>query len=356
MSSLRPSRLLLLKPCCIGDVVFTTPLLAALRRAFPAAHITWAVGAHSAPVIANHPLLDAVLPTGPAANPARTPVGLLRLALQLRRGQFDLAVVPDRSPALALAVWLAGIRTRAGLDSAGRGRLYTIRVSVDPRAIRHEAEIYLDIARALGLDTTDCWANLPVSDEQVAALPHPLRTANGLVVVHVGGGRNPGMIMTEKRPPVGLLAIIAARAAARLKTRIAVLGGPEDRARADEFHAALPGMNLLSLVGVLSFTEIAALSRVTALAIGPDTGVLHLMAAAGAPTLMIFGPSDPRRYGPFVPPGRAAVAWKPYPLPEGGVAAGPPANWSWEKHGVNVQEVWEAAQTLLERTNENTFA
>ncbi|NPV68852.1 MAG: glycosyltransferase family 9 protein [Anaerolineae bacterium] len=351
MPSPQPSRLLLLKPCCIGDVVFTTPLLAALRRAFPAAHITWAVGTHSAPVIENHPLLDAVLPTGPAANPARSPAGLLRLALQLRQGRFDLAVVPDRSPALALAVWLAGIRARAGLDSAGRGRFYSVKVPVDPRVVRHEAEIYLDIARALNLDTANCWANLPVSEEQVTALPHPLRTANGLVVVHVGGGKNPGMIMTEKRPPVALLATVAARAAAHLKTRIAILGGPEDRPRADELHAALPGMNLLSLVGVLSFAEIAALSRVTALAIGPDTGVLHLMAAAGAPTVMIFGPSDPRRYGPFVPPGRAAVAWKPYPLPEGGVAAGPPTDWSWERHGVSAQGVWEAAQTLLDRAN-----
>jgi len=345
--ALRPSRLLLLKPCCIGDVVLTTPLLAALRRAFPDAHITWAVGAHSAPVIERHPLLDAILPTGPAANPARSPAGLLRLALRLRQGRFDLAVVPDRSPALGLAVRLAGIRVRAGLDSAGRGRFYTVKAPVDPGLARHEAEIYLDIARVLGIDAAGCWATIPVSDEQVAALPRPLRTDNGLIVVHIGGGKNPGMTMTEKRPPVTLLATVAARAAAHLKSRIAVLGGPEDRARADELHAELPGMNLLSLVGVLSFAEIAALSRVTALAIGPDTGVLHLMAAAGAPTIMIFGPSDPRRYGPFVPPGRATVAWRPYPLPEGGVAAGPPKGWTWEKHGVAAQEVWEAAQAVL---------
>ncbi len=346
-----PARLLLLKPCCIGDVVLTTPLLAALRRAFPSTHITWAVGAHSAPVIERHPLLDAILPTGPAANPARSPGGLLRLAFRLRQGHFDLAVVPDRSPVLGLATRLAGIPARVGLDSAGRGRFYTVKVPVDPHVIRHEAEIYLDIARALGLPTTDCWANIPVNDQQVTALPRLLPTGSGLVVVHVGGGKNPGMTMTEKRPPVALLATIAARAAARLKARIAILGGPEDRSRADDLHAELPGMNLLSLVGVLNLTEIAALSRVTALAIGPDTGVMHLMAAAGAPTVMIFGPSDPRRYGPFVPPGCAVAAWKPYPLPKGGVAAGPPAGWTWEKHGITAQEVWEAAQALLTTTN-----
>ncbi|MBN2469458.1 MAG: glycosyltransferase family 9 protein [Anaerolineae bacterium] len=324
-----------------------TPLLAALRRAFPAAHITWGVGRHSAPAIKQHPFLDATMDTGPAANPARTPGGLLRLASQMRAGGYDLVVVPDRSPLFSLAARLSGIKIRAGLDSAGRGAFYNVKAPIDPQATRHEAEIYLDVARALGIDVTDCWATIPVSAERQAALPQPLRAAPGLIVVHVGGGRNPGMTMTEKRPPVALLAVVVAKAAARLKARIAILGGPEDRSRADELHAALPGLNPLSLVGVLNFAEIAALGSTAQLAIGPDTGLMHLMAAAGAPTVMIFGPSDPRRYGPFVPPGRAVTAWRPYPLPAGGVAAGPPPGWTWEADGVSANEIWGQVETLI---------
>ena len=342
-----PSRILLVKPCCIGDVVMTTPLLAALRRAYPTAHITWAVGDHSAAAITDHPLLNATLPTGPTANPARSPRGLLALARTMRAGAYDLVVAPDRSPLISLATQLAGIPVRAGLDSAGRGRFYNVKAPINPQAVRHEADIYLDVARALGLDVADCWANVSVSDEAISALPAPLRAEPGLLVVHVGGGKNPGMTMLEKRPPVELLAVVAARAAARLGTRIAVLGGPQDRERADALYEALPGMNLLSLVGVLDFKEIAALGSVAELVIGPDTGLMHLLAAAGAPTVMIFGPSDPRRYGPFVAPGKAATAWRPYPLPEGGVAAGPPKDWTWEQHGVSADEVWAQITTLI---------
>lgn len=346
-SSDNPRRILLLKPCCIGDVVLTTPLLGALRRAYPQAHITWAVGTYSAPAIAVHPALDAILPTGPAANPARTPAGLLALARQIRAGRFDLAVVPDRSPLLGLAVRLAGVPIRAGLDSAGRGRFYTVKAPIDPAEARHEADIYLDVARALGIDTADCWANIPVSEAQAAALPLPDSARQGLIVIHAGGGQNPGMTMLEKRPPVELLAIVAAKAAAQAHRRIAIIGGSGDRERADALHEALPGANPISLVNAFKLPELAALARVTTLLIGPDTGVLHLMAAAGAPTVMIFGPSDPRRYAPFVPPDRAAFAWKPYPLPEGGVASGPPQDWTWEEHGVTAQEVWEVAKPLL---------
>jgi len=348
MSSLAsPRHILFLKPCCIGDVVMATPLLAALRRAYPGARLTWGVGSHSAPAIADHPGVDALLPTGPAANPARTPNGLLRLARQIRAGGFDLAVVPDRSPLLGLAVRLAGVPVRAGLDSAGRGRFYTIKAPIDPAEVRHESEIYLDVGRALGIDVSDCWANIPVSDERVNALPLPTNARQGLIVVHVGGGKNPGMTMAEKRPPVDLLAVVATKAAAKTRKRIAIIGGPGDRARADELHEALHGNQPISLVNAFKLPELAALARVTTLLIGPDTGVLHLMAAAGAPTVMIFGPSDPRRYAPFVPLDRAAYAWRPYPLPEGGVASGPPKDWTWEEHGVTAQEVWEAAKPLL---------
>ena len=63
--------------------------------------------------------------------------------------------------------------------------------------------------------------------------------------------------------------------------------------------------------------------------------------------MMIFGPSDPARYAPFVPPDRATYAWKPYPLPEGGVASGPPKDWTWEGNGVSAREVWTGIEQLL---------
>lgn len=342
-----PSRILLYKPCCIGDVVLTTPLLAALRRAYPDAHITWAVGTHSVQVIADHPLIDATLPTGRAANPARPITGLGQLVRQIRGGNYTLAVIPVRSLFAGLAIKLAGIPVRAGLDSAGRGRFHTIRATIDPAEVRHEADIYLDVGRALGIDVNDCWANIPVTDQAMQRILVPPERRPGLVVVHVGGGKNPGMTMAEKRPPVALLANVAARAAAQMRGQIAVIGSREDRARADELHEHLHGANPISLINILDFQQLAALGKIAALVIGPDTGVVHLMAAAGAKTVMIFGPSDPRRYAPFVPPGQAAAPWKPYSLPEGGVASGPPSDWSWEEYGVTAREVWEEAKTLL---------
>src|SRR5690349_10277407 len=138
-----------------------TALLTALRRGYPDATIDWIVGSSAAPALRGHPALHEVIDSGPRANPASRPSDFLHLVSILRRGSYDLAVVPDRSPLLGMAVLMAGIPQRAGLDSAGRGFAYTIKAPIDPTVVRHEAEIYLDIARALNLSTDNCWANVP---------------------------------------------------------------------------------------------------------------------------------------------------------------------------------------------------
>ena len=125
---IQPKRVVLILPCCIGDVVMATATLQALRRGWPEAHITWAVGGWSKQAVDHHPLLDAILDTGPAALPVKSPHGFVRFVSQLRGGHFDLAVSLVRSPLMSLAVRLSGIPQRAGLDSAGRGFGYNLRV------------------------------------------------------------------------------------------------------------------------------------------------------------------------------------------------------------------------------------
>ena len=337
-----PRRIVLLLPCCIGDVVMATATLQALRRGYPAAHITWAVGGWSRRAVENHNLLDAVLDTGPAALPVKSVGGFWRFVRQLRAGDYDLAVSLVRSPLMSLAVWLSGISHRAGLDSAGRGFGYNIRAAINPNDIRHEADIYLDVARVLGLDIADCYANVPVDASRWPGLAQQL-TAQGIdpanfIVIHPAGGRNPGMVMNSKRWPSENYAALADRLAAKLQTGVLLVGGPED---GDIVNAVQSQMTTPSaaLLGTLDFGEIALLANRARLYIGNDTGLTHLAAAAGAPTAMILGPSDPRRYAPFAP--NAIALWKLAQVAPTGVSAGTPDNWDWARDGIGVDAVEE---------------
>src|SRR5260221_1045602 len=225
-------RIVIVKPCSIGDVVFATPLLTALRRGFPEAHIDWIASTSAAGIVREHPNLAAVLDSGPLANPASRPLSLLHLVNLLRNGHYDLAVVPDRSPLLGIATLLAGIPQRVGLDSAGRGFAYTIKAPIDPGVVRHEAEIYLDVARALALSTENCWAHIPVRAFALAQAKSVLRESGAserpLIVVHPGGGINPGMVMTQKRWPAENFAALAHRLVDALDGQIALIGVHSD--------------------------------------------------------------------------------------------------------------------------------
>lgn len=355
---IHPRRIVLILPCCIGDVVLATAALKALRRGYPEAHITWAVGSWSKGVIEHHDLLDAVLDTGPEALPVRSLAGMWRFVHRIQAGNFDLAVSLMRSPLMSAALLLSGIPHRAGLDSAGRGFGYTMRVPVDPHIPRHEAEIYLDVARALGLDTTDCWANVPVLEtarERVRALLAERSVSEPFIVINPAGGRNPGMVMDSKRWPPGNFAKLAERLlepsppapqgeGSKSATRVVLLGGPGDEAIVQAVQAAM-NVPALALVGILSFGQITALATMAALYIGNDTGLTHLAAAAGAKTAMILGPSDPARYAPFAP--NAIALWKPAAVRREGVAVGAPADWDWERDGIGVEEVKQKLSQFL---------
>lgn len=346
------ARIILVLPCCIGDVVLATATLAALRRAYPAAHIAWAVGSWSKPAIEHHPMLNAIVDTGREALPVRTPRGLLAFVRQLRAGRYDLMVSLVRSPLMSVAALLSGIPTRAGLDSGGRGFGYTIRAPIDPAAPRHEAEIYLDVARALGVEVSGCRATIPVRDidrEAVRAKLADRGISGAYLVLNPAGGRNPGMVMDVKRWPPEHFSQLGNRLAAHLNAQVALVGGPGDAALIGAVQAGL-AQPAAAFIGELSFGEIAALAKAARVYIGNDTGLTHLAAAAGARTVMILGPTDPTRYAPFAD--HAIALWKPAALPSGGVAAGTPLDWDWTRDGISAAEAESRVLAFLMNTTD----
>jgi ADP-heptose:LPS heptosyltransferase len=132
----------------------TTPLLEVIRHAYPQANITYVAGTYSKVVPEHHPSVNTVIDSGTVGIPGRYSFyDYMKLVILLRKHHFDLAFVLDRSPMLTLLPWLAGIPCRIGPDSLGRGFSLTDRVpiSTSPTQLQHQATIYLDLARVIGL-------------------------------------------------------------------------------------------------------------------------------------------------------------------------------------------------------------
>jgi ADP-heptose:LPS heptosyltransferase len=340
-----PEAVLILKPCCLGDVLFATPTVAALRRAAPSARLDFAVGPWSRPMVEGNPHLDRVVDCGPVGSGSYGLGDYLALARRIRAGKYRLCFVLDRSPLLSLLPWLAGIPHRVGLDSDGRGFSLTVPVALSPSDIRHEAEIYLDTLRALGVEVNSPRLEFWPTEEDRAAVEGLIAGGEGgLVAIHPGGGDNPGMSMAGKRWPAGRFAALADRLLAA-GARVILVGGPGDGPVSGAVRSAMSG-EPLDLTGRLSWGQLGALQERLALYIGNDTGATHLAVAVGCKAIAIFGPSDPRRYGPYAPPEQAVALWHDPGVPPEGVVAGAPAGFTWEG-GVTVAEVLAAAQRFL---------
>lgn len=316
-----------------------TATLQALRQGYPDSHITWAVGTWSKAVIISHPMLDDVVDTGPLANPTRTLKGLWSFVRLLRAGHYDIMISLVRSPFMSAAAQLSGIPLRAGLDSAGRGFGYTHRVSIDPAQPRAEGAVYLDVPRALGLSTEGCFANIPVLPQEIQSVSELLKhhqIEQPFFLVNPAGGNNPGMVMDAKRWPAQNFAALINRLQGELRLTPILLAGPKDADIVQQVQSSL--MNpTVAFIGTLSFGEIGALASLSRLYVGNDTGLTHLAAAAGARTAVVFGPSDPVRYTPFVPD--TLALWKTRPLHNRGVAEGLPVDWNWARDGIGVETV-----------------
>jgi lipopolysaccharide heptosyltransferase II len=308
-----PRSIVVIKPCCIGDVIMTTPLLEVICRNYAEASITYVVGSWSKTIAEHHPAVAEVVDCGTVGIPGRYSLReYLQLARLLRQRHFDLAFVLDRSPMLTLLPWLAGVPRRVGPDSLGRGFSLTDRVSVSttPAHLQHQAEIYLDLARALHLDIDHPhMLFVPTEQEQQSAIrSHKLQ-----VIVFPGGGSNPGMELTAKRWSIEKYRQLVERLVHELDAQVLLIGGKDDYALNQRLLDGLdaPADQVLNRAGQSSFGQTAAQIAASDLFIGNDSSPMHLAAAVGTPVIAIFGPTSPQEYGPYPPDTPDHIAlWK----------------------------------------------
>jgi ADP-heptose:LPS heptosyltransferase len=126
--------LLLVRLRLIGDVVFTTPLIRALRERYPDARLTYVVEPSSAPVVDRNPHLSDVV-IAPHRRGWRRLVDDVGLARTLRARRYDVAVDLHGGPRSAWLTWASGAPVRVGYDVSGRSWMYT-RVIHLPRRVR----------------------------------------------------------------------------------------------------------------------------------------------------------------------------------------------------------------------------
>ena len=312
----RPARILLVRPDHLGDLILTTPVLQALREHAPDAELTMMVGPWSREIVARHPALDHVL-TCPfpgfqrAAQGVLTPYILLfRAARQLRREHYDLALNlrPDFWWGAAL-LYLAGIPRRVGY-ALSPGQPFLSAALPFPAA-EHATVSNLRLASA-GLVTLDYEplaepftperypARFTPTAEEYAWVSTRLRSEGieddaPLIVIPPGSGGAVKLWRSEAW--ASCAQTLRATLTSPRQARILLTGSPGERALVEEVAQSIPaGATLLTDA---SIGQLAALLARATCVLTVDNGPGHIAAAQDTPSVHLFGPTDPRIFGPW---------------------------------------------------------
>lgn len=310
-------KILLVRLRQIGDVIFTTPAVRALRQRFPSAHIAYVVEPPAAAVVEANPHIDDVII---APQPGRLTQLAHDVAFggRLWRAGYDLAIDFHGGPRSSLLTWLSRAPIRIGYDIPGRSWMYTRRVE-RPRQLRsrHSVENQWDLLATLEIpspDRTGFPVEMAVDPSTAADMSDRLARAGvtqaaRVIVVHVSAG-NP----FRRWPLESFTTLVETLASREPDRRIIVTSGPSDREAAG--HVIAHGRAALGLsredrivaCGELSLSELRALLDRAALYIGGDSGPLHVAATTAVPIVGLYGPTLPARSGPWRAPHYVAEA------------------------------------------------
>ncbi|HEV8582616.1 MAG TPA: glycosyltransferase family 9 protein [Thermoanaerobaculia bacterium] len=297
-------RILIVRTSALGDVVHALPVLTALRRHLPAARIGWVVEDAMAPVLAGHPDLDELLVVRLRRWRRLSVQGLGELRGFLSSlDRFAPEVVLDLMgnhkagaiSALTLADRRIGFARRSRREPSSA---VWISQPVVPRGT-HAVDRMLSLLDELGLppEPADFGGEKLLQEEAPAARAALAAHPEPFVLLHPGAG------WANKRYPADWWGKAARLLQDRTGLPTWVAAAPGEEALAAEVEAA--GEGAVRAVGAPDLPTLASLIRRARLMLGGDTGPVHLAHALGTPVLMLMGPTDPERHGPYAAPENA---------------------------------------------------
>jgi heptosyltransferase-1 len=299
-------KILILKPSSLGDVIQALPVLRLLKLYFRDAEIFWWIDSAFAPLLENDPDLTSIVRFERKrwGKPQHWPE-MLRSIRWLRAQKFDLVIDLQCLARSGAFAWLANGKFLVGLDEVREGARGFYDRAVPRKSFHtHAVDWYLSVLSPLGVPIHKNFDWLPerkqiaddVKQKWFAANSKPKAQNSKLILLQ------PGARWENKRWPANYFSELVRLLAAQFPdTRFAVLGSSEDKPLGEIISRAAPE-RCLNLCGETSLPEMIEWVRLCNLMVTNDTGPMHVAAALGKPLVALFGPTEPRRTGPYGQP------------------------------------------------------
>ena len=292
-------RILIVRTDRIGDVLLSTPVIKAMREAYPQAYIAMMVSPYTKEIVEGNPYLDEVIIYDKDGKHKRWG-RCVKFARNLKKKKFDLSLILHPTNRAHLITYFAGIPRRIGYDRKFAFFLTDRIKHTKQLGEKHESEYSLDLVKYLGIEPQDTSIFLPLKPESEGWIGElfaqgKIMAGDKLLAIH------PGASCPSKIWPNERFAQVADSLIEKYDFKVLVIAGPKDMTLAQNVIKNMrhPALNL---AGKTSLSQLASILKRCRLFISNDSGPVHVACAVGTPVISIFGRSqkglNPKRWGP----------------------------------------------------------
>jgi len=284
------SKILLVQTSFLGDTVLTLPLIAEIKRRFPAAKLSLLCTPVGKELLDGQPVLDEII-VDDKRRADKGWSGLWRKARALKAKGFALGLCPHKSFRSALLLCLARIPHRVGFRQSKGWFLFNSLASRNAR--KHDVERNLSILEALGIELGDCnpamELHVPSNTREAA---RRLLAGLGVNTEKLIVGVNPGSVWPTKRWAAGSFSALIRLLKRDVECEVVLFGGPEDVPVAREIELQ-SSARVVNVAGTIPLRMLPAVLAHCALLITNDSGPMHIAVALGVPVVAIFCATTP---------------------------------------------------------------
>lgn len=303
-------RVLIVHPYGIGDLIFTTPILRALRLLPGMTCVDLMLGSRTKDMIKTNPHVDDIFVLDRDLWRTRSRLEniqeMLRLGSILKKKKYDLLI--DFSMRREYAFWskfVLGIPRRAGFDYKKRAIFHNFRFPLSEGFCgRHVSLFYSELAEKVGVPVESHFLEFYVDEKSKTRARDFLKKLNkngkeSMVVLAPGGGESWGEDAALKRWPIDSFKSFSEKLFQEFKNiKFVIVGSARERELAGELQLML-GHKSINIAGDFTVMDVAAIIEKANLFVGNDGGLMHIAHALRVPTVSVFGPTDPKVYGPY---------------------------------------------------------
>jgi len=306
----KPKKFLIINPFGIGDVLFTTPVVKAIKQSYPDSFIGYWSNARVKQVVSAMPQISKVFPLSRGDLKKifqfsffKGVLEALNLAWQIKGGRFDVCFDFSLDYRYGLFTKLIGIKKRIGFNYKSRGKFLTHKIGLAGYSEKHVVEYYLELLKFLDIPVKDKNLELNVTEEARVKAKNLLSSfgifRDDLVIGIVpGAGGSWGKDAPYKHWPALKFAQVADRLAKEKNAKILILGDDSESEIAEVIIHIMRNKPI-NLVGKTGLDILPAVIESCNLLITNDGGPMHMVVALGVKGISVFGPVNERVYGPF---------------------------------------------------------